>query len=119
VGLVFRRHFVASLETLAARAADGGDLAHLRAFAAITVLGGLERVGFAEADTDRLCWARCVAGYQRALLAALHPAGAARPGLSALTRARRLWISRERLVALHGPGRARPAHHAAPQDQLG
>ncbi len=105
VGLVFRRRFVASLESLAARAADGGDLAGVRAFAALTIFGGLERVGFAEAAGDRLRWASGVAWYQRLLLATLHPAGAARPGLSALTRARRLWISRERLLALHGPAR--------------
>ncbi|OGK82778.1 MAG: hypothetical protein A2X52_06430 [Candidatus Rokubacteria bacterium GWC2_70_16] len=109
VGLLFRRRFVDSLEALAARARDGGDLAHLRAFAAVTVFGGLERVGFAEAAGDRLCWARCVAAYQRGLLAALRPAGAARPRLGTFTRARRLWISRERLLALHGPARARRA----------
>jgi hypothetical protein len=115
VGLAFRRRFVASLEALAARATDGGDLAGVRAFAAVTIFGGLERVGFAEAAGDGLRWVRCVAWYQRTLLATLHPAGAARPGLSSLTRARRLWISRERLLALHGPRRGRAiAREAGP-----
>ncbi|MBI2525458.1 MAG: hypothetical protein HYV93_05705 [Candidatus Rokubacteria bacterium] len=113
VGLVFRRRFVTSLEALATRAADGGDLAHLRAFAAMTVFfGGLQRLGFAEAAGDRLFWARCVAAYQRVLLAAFHPAGAARRRAGTRTRAHRLWISRERLLALHGPARARRARRA-------
>jgi len=107
VGLIFRRRFVASLEALATLAADGGRLGHARAFTATTIFGGLERVGFAEAAGDRLRWARAIAAYQRALLAALHPTGAARPRLATLTRAHRLWISRDRLLALHGPPRVR------------
>ncbi|MBI5627726.1 MAG: hypothetical protein HY953_02305 [Candidatus Rokubacteria bacterium] len=108
VGLLFRRRVVASLEVLAALAADGGPLAHVCAFTATTIFGGLvERIGFDEAAGNRLASARVIGAYQRLLLVALHPAVAARPRLGTLPRARRLWISRERLLALHGPVRAR------------
>ncbi len=103
VGLVFRRRFVASLRALAARAADGGSFAPVRAFSATTIFTGLERLGFAEASGDRVARAGFVAAYQRALLSTLHPAGARRLRRLTSRRARRFWISRERLLALYAP----------------
>ncbi len=47
-------------------------------------------------------WPRLVAAYQRALLASLHPAGRVRLRGAAYQRARRLWISRENLLARYG-----------------
>jgi hypothetical protein len=112
--LAFRRLFVASLGALAARAVDEGPLAHVRAFAATTIFTGLERVGF-EPEPPRMGLG-LVAGYQRALLAALHPAAGARLASGRRTRARRWWISRERLLALHGPWprQPRPSSRTSP-----
>ncbi len=123
VGFVFRRRFVTSLETLAGRAAAGGSLAGVRAFYAVTILTGLERVGFAEVVGDSMPAGRLIAAYQRALLAALHPAGRDRLRPATYRRVRRLWISRARLLALHatslpkaaslGTDRAADSDHAA------
>ncbi len=98
VGLRFRRLFVASLRELARRAEPHGPLADVRAFAATTIYHrGLRRLGFEPAREGSRVWALAVL-YQRALLASLHPAGSARLGTAAYTDARRLWISRERLL---------------------
>jgi hypothetical protein len=101
LGLEFRDGMFASLRTLAALAA-GGRFADVRAFAAVTILHrGLRRVGFElEPGALRAPW--LTAGYQRFLLAALHPDASARLQRLAGARAERLWISRERLIALHG-----------------
>jgi hypothetical protein len=103
VGIAFRRRFATSLSALAAEALDGGPLGSVRAFTATTIFSGIERMGFAEAPGDRPVAARFIGLYQRALLASLHPRGSARARRYQAPRARRVWISRERLLALHGP----------------
>lgn len=101
-GLEFRRQFFASLQALAALASPGGPLGGVRAFVATTILHDqLRRLGF-EAEADGLVWPRLVAAYQRALLVSLHPG--ARLSRSSYRRARRLWVSRERLLARFGEG---------------
>lgn len=98
VGLEFRRQLVASLHELAALAADGRPLSHVRAFAAITIFhAGLARLGFA-VDPQRPRWPRLVAAYQRALLASIWPAGRRRSRWASHREARRLWLSRDQLL---------------------
>jgi hypothetical protein len=102
-GLEFRREFMASLQALAAQAGAGGPLADVRAFTATTILHDpLHRLGF-QAEPDGHAWGRLVAVYQRALLASLHPT--ARLGRPGYRQARRLWCSREALLARFGDGR--------------
>lgn len=104
-GLAFRRQALASLHTLARLAAPEGRLAHVTAYSAITIFHvGLARLGF-EVEPDGLVWPRLTAAYQRALLASLHPFGRLRLRKRAYRRARRLWISRGKLLALYGSAR--------------
>jgi hypothetical protein len=99
-GLEFRRQFFASLHALAALARVDDPLAEVPAFSATTILHDqLGRLGF-EAEPDDHLWGRLVAVYQRALLASLHPG--ARLGRSSYRRARRLWLSRDALLARFG-----------------
>lgn len=100
-GLHFRRELLTSLRALADQAQPGGPLADVQAFAAITIFHrGLRRLGF-ELASDGLRWPGLAAAYQRALLATLHPAGLSRVSKRAYSRAARLWISREKLLALY------------------
>src|SRR2546427_7065973 len=74
-GLEVRRWFGASLHELAQLAADGGPLADVRAFSAITIFHrGLSRLGF-RAERNGIVWPGLTAAYQRAAMASLHPAG--------------------------------------------
>lgn len=99
VGVRFRRLFVTSLRELARRTEPGASLADVRAFAATTIFHrGLRRLGFEPARDGSRAGALAVL-YQRALLAWLHPAGSTRLGAATYDQARRLWISRERLLA--------------------
>jgi hypothetical protein len=101
LGLEFRRQVLASLHALALLCRPGSRLAQIQAFTAVTIFHrGLARVGF-QVEPNGLAWPRPVGAYQRALLASLHPSG--RPRLVHLGsgRAERLWISRERLLALY------------------
>jgi hypothetical protein len=105
VGLEFRRLLIESLDTLAVDVRSGGRLAEVSAFMAVTIFHrGLRRLGF-EAEPDGLFWPRVTAVYQRALLASLHPDGVLRLDRVVFAPAARLWISRDRLLALHGAGR--------------
>jgi hypothetical protein len=103
VGLEFRRQLVGSLHELARLAGPRGRLKDVKAFSATTIFfhRGFRRLGFAPED-DAPAWPRLVAGYQRALLASLHPAGPVRLRRASCGRARRLWISRETLLARYG-----------------
>lgn len=102
VGLEFRRLLIESLGALAAEARDGQRLAGLSAFTAVTIFHhGLRRLGF-ETQRDGLVWPRVTALYQRALLGSLHPNGALRRHRPPSAGAERLWISRDRLLALYG-----------------
>lgn len=104
VGIAFRRQMLASLGVLAALASCE-RFAGVRAFVAVTILHrGLRRVGF-EVEPGGLRMPKLTASYQRTLLASLHPRAAARLQRLASARAERLWISRERLIALHGAPR--------------
>ena len=108
IGFEFRRLFLTSLEALAEATAPGGWLAGVSAFVVVTIFHrGLLRLGF-EADPNGLVCPRLTASYQRALLASLHPNGVLRLPRLASTRAERLWISRDRLLALYGEVRPRP-----------
>ena len=108
IGLEFRRLLLTSLETLAAATAPGGWLAGVAAFVVVTIFHrGLPRLGF-ETDPNGLAWPRLTASYQRALVASLHPKGVLRLPRLASIRAERLWISRDRLLALYREGRPRP-----------
>lgn len=104
VGLEFRRLLIESLDTLAVDVRSGGRLADVSAFMAVTIFHrGLRRLGF-ETEPDGLFWPRVTAVYQRALLASLHPDGVFRLHRIASAPAARLWIPRDRLLALYGAG---------------
>jgi len=113
VGLEFRRQLVSSLHELARLAGPSGRLKDVKAFSATTIFfhQGFTRLGFAPED-DAPAWPRLVAAYQRALLASLHPAGPVRLRRSSYRRARRLWISRENLLARYGAAACPPARRA-------
>ena len=106
IGFEFRRLILRSLHSMARQAAEDGPLASLQAYSATTLFHpGLARLGFAAAPDDGSLWRALVSGYERSLLRCLHPAGAG-ARRRAREEARRLWISRERLLALYGrPGR--------------
>lgn len=102
VGLAFRQQLFVSLRELARLAEPGQPLADVRAFAATTIFHrGLTRIGF-RAERGGMLWPWMVALYQRALLTTLHPAGRARLTRSTTHGARRVWITREALVARFG-----------------
>lgn len=108
VGLEFRRQFVASLRALA-RLVAGGDLGDVRAFAATTIAhAGLTRLGFTP-EPRGVVWPRLVAVYQRSLLASLRPRPAPLLRGAGHHYARRLWLTRETLLARYGPGRGEAA----------
>jgi hypothetical protein len=99
IGLEFRRWVVASLGELARLAADGGPLADVRAFCAITIFHrGLSRLGF-RPERDGIVWPGLAAAYQHALMASLHPAGPLRVWRATHARARRVWMTREELLS--------------------
>jgi hypothetical protein len=99
IGLEFRRWFVTSLRELARLAADGGPLAEVRAFCAITIFHrGLSRLGF-RPERDGIVWPGLTSAYQHALMASLHPAGPLRVWRATHARARRLWMTREELLS--------------------
>jgi hypothetical protein len=107
-GVAFRRDVLASARALAEAAADGGALAHVRVFRATSVFPdsmwerfGLERVADAPFPGSRI-----VGAMQRAILAALHPGREGRTR-SASLQSRRMWFSRDQLIARYG-GPARP-----------
>jgi hypothetical protein len=106
LGLEFRRQLFASLEALATECLRGGRFEELVAFTAVTILHrGLGRAGF-EIEKDGVACAALVGAYQRALLASLHPDGRSRLLRLASARSERLWISRDKLLALYlTPGR--------------
>jgi hypothetical protein len=109
IGFEGRRLFLASLRVIAARAADGGPLAPLEAYSATTLFHRrLPTLGFCPAVGARPICRRVVTGYERALLGALHPAGAARLRGMARGEARQLWLSRAQLLSRYGSGA--PAH---------
>lgn len=102
IGLELRRLLFASLRALAAAVA-AGPFADVRAFVATTIFHErLQRLGFVP-EPRAPAWARLHAAYQRALLASLHPAGALRLRRLAYQEARRVWLSREALLARYGP----------------
>lgn len=102
IGLQVRRQVFASLRELAARAA-AGPFADVRAFAATTIFHeSLRRLGF-QPEPRAPAWSRLHAAYQRALLASLHPAGALRLRRAPHGHARRVWLSREVLLARYAP----------------
>jgi hypothetical protein len=110
IGFEFRRLLLRSLHAMARQAAEDGPRAALQAYSATTLFHpGLARLGFAQARDDRSLWRGLVSGYERWLLRCLHPAGGG-ARRRAREEARRLWISRERLLALYG--RALAAEHA-------
>ena len=73
--------------------------------------GRLPILGFAPAPGDQPIGRHVVSWYERALLSSLHPAGPTRLGRGARREARRLWISRQDLLARFGirPGE-QPRH---------
>lgn len=100
--LHFRRQFVASLRALAALVEPPGPLSDVRAFAATTIFHrGMPRLGF-QPEQNGLLWPGLVAAYQRALLASLHPDGALRLERASFPDARRLWLTRDELLARFG-----------------
>jgi peptidoglycan-N-acetylglucosamine deacetylase len=101
--LGFRRQLLSSLHELARFAGPGGRLTGVKAFSATTIFfhQGLAQLGF-EAEDRAPAWPRIVTAYQRALLATLRPAGPGRLRRATYHRSRRLWISRENLLARYG-----------------
>lgn len=99
LGLEFRRDLIASLTGLADLLGPDRPFADVRAVCAVTIFHrGLRRLGF-EPDTVGLLFPTVTGAYQRALLAALHPAGGRRTLRLASVRAERLWMSSARLRA--------------------
>ena len=100
VGLEFRRWLAASLHELARLAAAPGPYAGVRAFTAITIFhrGLAARFGF-QLERGGVIFPGLVGAYQRALLRSLHPAGALRIRGESHRGARRLWLTREALLA--------------------
>jgi hypothetical protein len=112
IGFEFRRLVLTSLRALAARATDGGPLAPLQVYSVTTLFHHrLPILGFAPALGDRPICRHVVSLYERAQLSSLHPAGPARLRSGARGEARRLWISRQDLLARFGisPGE-QPSH---------
>ncbi len=102
IGLEFRRWLLASLDDLARIAAPAGPLAAVRAFSATTIFyTGLARLGF-QIASGGLFFPGLVAAYQRLLLASLHPRGTLGFRRVTYRRARRLWLTREALLARYG-----------------
>jgi hypothetical protein len=107
IGLAFRRELLASLRELARLTAPGQPLADVRAFAATTIFHrGLSRIGF-RAERGGMLWPWLVAFYQRALLTTLHPGGRNRLTRSTTHGARRVWMTREALLARFGASSTR------------
>jgi hypothetical protein len=103
IGFEFRRLFLTSLRSLGAQAVDRGPLAPLLAYSATTLFHRrLPLLGFAPAAGDRSIWRHLVTLYGRALLSSLHPTGVARLRRGTQREVRRLWISREALLARFG-----------------
>lgn len=101
LGLEVRRQLFASLQTLAILSQPGGRFRDVVAYTAVTIFHhGLARAGF-EVEKDGVAFAALVGAYQRALLASLHPAGRSRLIRLAAVRSERLWISRDKLLALY------------------
>ena len=101
-GFRSRHAFLRSLAGLAAHAQDGGSLASLCAYQATSIHSSrLSRVGFVPAAGDRVTAASLVTAYQRALRSVLIEVAEVSTR-SRVMPARRLWISRESLLALHG-----------------
>jgi peptidoglycan-N-acetylglucosamine deacetylase len=97
IGLEFRRRLLASLAELAMRTDTGGSLANVRAFTATTIHHhALVRLGF-EPALGHSRGSAIIGGYQRALLASLHPQGHVRLDAVSRRRAHKLWISCEAL----------------------
>jgi hypothetical protein len=103
IGFEFRRLFLTSLRALAARATDSGPLALFEAYSVTTLFHHrLPILGFAPAPGDQPICRHVVSLYERALLSSLHPAGPARLRSGARREVRRLWISRQDLLARFG-----------------
>jgi YkoP-like protein len=103
IGFEFRRLVLSSLRALATQAVDGGPLAQLQAYSVTTLFHHrLPRLGFAPAPGDPSIGRQLVSRYERALLSSLHPAGRARLRRGDRDEARRLWISRQALLARFG-----------------
>jgi len=103
IGFEFRRLFLTSLRALAARATDSGPLALFEAYSVTTLFHHrLPILGFAPAPGDQPICGHIVSLYERALLSSLHPAGPARLRSGARREVRRLWISRQDLLARFG-----------------
>ena len=115
VGLEFRRWLLASLGELARLAKAPGPLADVRAFTAITVFHHrLARLGF-QTEGGGLVFPALVGAYQRALLACLHPAGSLRVRGERYREARRLWLTREALLARYSASGPRSWPAAPPR----
>lgn len=103
IGFEFRRLVLSSLGALAIQAADGGLLARVQAYSVTTLFHHrLPLLGFAPAPGDPSSCQPLVSRYERALLSSLHPAGLARLRRGARAEARRLWISRQAVLARFG-----------------
>lgn len=114
VGLELRRRLLASLAELARLAEATGPLARVRAFTAITIFHrGLARFGF-QIEDGGLVFPALVGAYQRALLACLHPAGLLRDRGENCREARRLWLTREALLARYSASGPRSWRVAPP-----
>lgn len=97
LGFEFRHQLCASLGGLAEAVRRGGRFDDLIAFSAITIFHhGLSRLGFV-VEPGGLLAPRVTGAYQRALLRAV----ATRPRRNRRAVARRLWLSRSRLVSLY------------------
>ncbi|MBX5436392.1 MAG: polysaccharide deacetylase family protein, partial [Alicyclobacillaceae bacterium] len=94
------------LRNLARLLANHPDYGHVRVIMAKTLMNrGLELLGFHVEDVPRTWGTRIDEAYLRFLLGLYHPAGfrRLRQGLQP-TKLKLVWITREELLALYGPG---------------
>lgn len=103
-GILIRRAFERSMETLAHLSESDPRYQSVKAFRATTILHqGGERFGFDILPPRSMLFGRIVAAYERFLLARFHPLGASRVRRKRFAEVRMIWISRPTLRRRYPP----------------
>lgn len=109
-GILMRRAFHRSMETLACLSETHPRYRPLKAFTATTIYHqGTQRAGFEIFPPPSTLFAPVVAAYGRSLLARLHPLGASRARRRRFAEARAIWISRAELCRRYAPAKSSPS----------
>lgn len=108
-GILIRRDFERSLETLARLSESHPRYQAVKAFTATTIFHqGGERFGFEILPLRSTLFGRVVAAYERSLLARFHPLGASRARRKRFAEVRVIWISRATLRRRYAARRSSP-----------